>query len=173
MWVFFFVEVGFEKWKIFLCLKELYNFRSPIQLFSAWYRAEAIKKANGLLFSEEVFIYFVFCYYFLYPFAAKVDFDFTFLAQYSTIMCLSSLSFSESLHLIIKDTFIRSSVSGLFNFWWHLTTCTWIIFFIVMSRLVVFLSPSIYSDANLFWYSSMIPPVFKYILDKRSRHTSW
>ena len=81
----------------------MYNFRSPILLFSVWYRTEAIKKANMVFFSLKRFL-FLFFFSFLYPFAAKVDFDFTLLAQYSTIMCLSSLSLSKSLHLIIKDT---------------------------------------------------------------------
>lgn len=103
---------------IHLLLLEALHVIGHLCYFSVWYRAEAIKKANGLLFPEEVRSYFDSCVCLCFSSCRKFFLIYTFLAQYysSHFYALDNCNFGSSTSKSWQLTFIRSSVSGLFNF---------------------------------------------------------
>lgn len=103
---------------IHLLLLEALHVVGHLCYFSLWYRAEAIKKANGLLFPEEVRSYFDSCVCLCFLLLQKV---FSYIHIPCTVLqyhfyALDNCNFGSSTSKSRQLTFIRSSVSGLFNF---------------------------------------------------------
>lgn len=101
---------------------------SDLQPLLCLYRAEAIKKANGTHFPEEVALTLLHCFFLVKHLASKlVIFLATHLAS-KFVIYSEFESFLLSFHLSVS----RCSVNGLYSSSWRLIICIQITFFIVM-----------------------------------------
>ena len=113
---------------------------------SLFYRAEAIKKANGAPFPEEV--------------GRSCSNSFSIWAWWIIFVPIFKLFRTISSNWYLWTLAYRNFVSGLFNCWWHLITCMQIIFCTVMSRWMISLSSTTGDDMLLGIWNLWLPNLY-------------